>query len=94
MPVGPLKRAAAPIPSADPTAPALPAIVVTKPAGVSLRIVSLPRSATYRLPLPSTAMADGRRNEAAAPLPSADPTTPALPARVVTTPAGVMRRIV
>ena len=41
MPVGSLKRAAAPLPSALPLEPALPARVVTTPAGVILRMVLL-----------------------------------------------------
>ena len=46
MPSGKLKRAAAPVPSVEPAAPAEPASVVTTPAGVILRIVSLLLSAT------------------------------------------------
>ena len=46
MPYGVLKRAAAPVPSVEPAWPAVPARVVTTPAGVILRIVSLPVSLT------------------------------------------------
>ena len=54
-PLGQLKRAAAPVPSALPDEPAVPASVVTTPAGVIFRMVLLPVSATKTLPAPSTA---------------------------------------
>ena len=46
MPSGLLKRAVVPVASVEPAAPAVPARVVTTPAGVILRIVSLFASAT------------------------------------------------
>ena len=46
MPVGPLNCAAAPLPSAEPTTPALPASVLTVPSVAILRIVSLAVSVT------------------------------------------------
>src|SRR5260370_39517185 len=73
---------------------ATPATVETTPAAVILRIVSLPVSATYRLPAGSAAMPNGALNCAAAPLPSARPITPAVPASGVTTPAAVILRMV
>ena len=45
-PAGLLNRAAVPMPSALPFCPALPARVVTDPAGLTLRIVELFESAT------------------------------------------------
>src|ERR1039458_3526818 len=53
-----LNRAALPVPAALPEIPASPTRVVTTqfvPTGVTFRIVLLPRSATYRLPKPSSA---------------------------------------
>src|SRR5215831_16058982 len=93
-PAGPENAAAAPLPSALPETPAVPASVVTTPAGVILRIVLFPGSATYKFPAVSVATPAGPENAAAAPLPSALPKTPAVPASVVTTPAGVILRIV
>src|SRR5437588_1106315 len=46
------------------------------------------------LPLPSTAIPEGRLNRAVLPAPSKLPLTPAEPARVVTTAPGVILRIV
>ena len=46
MPLGSRKRAAAPVASVEPLTPAVPASVVTSPAGVILRMVSLSESAT------------------------------------------------
>ena len=46
MPVGPLKLAAEPLPSAEPVTPALPANVLTVPSLAILRIVLLPVSVT------------------------------------------------
>src|SRR5437660_206684 len=54
-PVGTLKRAALPVPSAPPALPANPASVVTTPADVTLRIVWLGESATKTLPALSAA---------------------------------------
>src|SRR6476660_3485289 len=93
-PVGRLKRAAAPVPSVLPVLPAVPARVVTTPAGVILRMVALVWSATYTVPAASTATPTGVLNRAAAPVPSVLPVLPAVPARVVTTPADVILRIV
>src|SRR3954466_4133805 len=77
-----------------PTHPGQPAIVVTTAPAVIFRIVLLPVSATYNVPVLSTVMADGPPNRAAAPVASVDPNCPAVPASVVTTPAGVTCRIV
>src|SRR5271157_4030301 len=60
-----------------------------------MRIVLLPESATYTLPLAgSTATPTGSLNCAAGPCPLLLPTTNSVPARVLTTPAGVILRIV
>src|SRR5205823_13648032 len=59
-----------------------------------LRIVLLTVSATYTLPEESVATPSGLLNRAALPVPSALPPFPASPASVVTTPAGVILRIV
>ena len=75
-PVGRLKLAAVPVPSALPNTFAVPASVVTAPAAVILRIVLLPVSATYTLPAPSTATPNGRWKVAAVPVPSALPPDP------------------
>ena len=93
-PYGASKLAAAPVPSALPTTPSVPASVVTTPAGVTWRMASLSLSATYTFPALSTATPSGRSKLAAGPVASALPTTPAVPASVVTTPAGVILRIV
>jgi hypothetical protein len=71
-----------------------PATVVTTPAVVTFRIVSLPASVTMRLPSASTVMPVGVLNWAFVPVPSAWPMLPAEPANVVTTPADVTLRIV
>src|SRR5205085_217234 len=68
--------------------------VVTSPLGVTLRIRWLPQSATYSVPAPSTARPQGDEKRALPPVPSALPGAPGLPARVVTSPAGVILRIV
>src|SRR5450631_993218 len=94
MAVGTLKRAALPVPSTYPKLPARPASVVTTAAGVILRIVWLPVSATYTLPAPSTATENGVANRAALPVPSALPGLFAKPAKVLTVPAGVILRMV
>src|ERR1700722_9749422 len=87
IPWGLSKSAPLPVPSVDPVTPANPARVVTTPALVTIRMVSLPESTTYTLPLPSTAAPQGLEKVAAAPTPSADPVLPAFPASVVTAPA-------
>ena len=79
---------------AVPIHPGQPAIVVTTPPAVIFRIVWLLVSATYSVPVPSTAIPCGPPNRAALPVPSFDPNAPAWPASVVTTPAGVICRIV
>ena len=86
------KRAADPDALTSPNTPAAPATDVTTPAGVILRI--RPLSLTYTLPDPSTVSPAGSVNRAAAPVPSVVPVRPALPASVVTTPAGVTLRTV
>ena len=60
---------------------------------LKLRIVLLLESATKRL-VPSVVMSIGRLNEAAAPVPSAEPATPAVPTSVVTCPVAmtILRR--
>src|SRR6266571_1571477 len=95
-PPGLLNVAAAPVPSAPPLVPAVPASVVTTPVAMTIRrMVWLVLSATYRLvPLLSMARPVGRLNRAAAPVPSTLPDVPAVPARVLTTPAGVILRMV
>ena len=77
-----------------PLTPANPASVLTTPPGAIFRIVWLPVSATYTLPALSTATPCGWLKSAALPVPSALPLTPANPASVLTTPAGVIIRIV
>lgn len=90
-----LKLAAAPVPSAlPPYCDADPASVVTTPAAVIFRMVLLPESATKTLPAPSAGTPLGTLKLAAAPVPSALPYKPAVPASVVTTPLGVIFRIV
>src|SRR6266496_2810139 len=96
-PPGLLNVAAAPVPSAPPPVPAvLPARVVTTPLAMTIRRMLLPpRVDTYRLvPLLSTARPWGWLNRAAAPVPSTLPDVPPWPARVLTTPAGVILRMV
>ncbi len=94
MPTGWLNRAADPVPSVVPTLPAVPARVVTTPAEVILRIVALFRSVTNTLPEPSTAMPNGWLKSAAVPVASVEPKEVDEPARVDTTPAGVILRTV
>jgi hypothetical protein len=90
-----LNRASGPVPSALPVTPAEPASVVTTAAGVIFLMVWLPRSATTRFPSPSMATPpSGYVKRASEPVPSALPEFPARPAKVVTTPAGVIRRTV
>ena len=91
IPVGLLNEAAVPVPLALPETP-LPAKVVTTPAGVIIRIRSLPLSATYTFPAASVPNPKGSLNEAAVPVPLVLPAIP-LPAKVLTTPAGVIIRI-
>jgi hypothetical protein len=59
MPTGVLKDAPDPVPLTDPACPGVPAIVVTTPAGVTLRTEWLPASATYTLPAGSTHTPNG-----------------------------------
>src|SRR6185437_732634 len=68
IPAGPLNEAAVPTPLAEPAVP-VPAMVVTTPSGVILRIRLLPLSATYTFPMPSTVSACGWLKDAAAPVP-------------------------
>jgi len=72
----------------------VPASVVTRPAGVILRIVLFPKSATKTFPAPSAATFIGMKNLAVLPVPSVLPKLPAEPAKVLTTPVGVILRIV
>jgi len=91
-PVGPLKDACVPMPSAK-AAPAEPASVVTAPPGETRRMRLLLVSLTYTFSLAaSTATPHGMLNFAFVPTPSAKPFAPC-PARVVTRPPGVMARI-
>src|SRR5438874_4808771 len=76
-----------------PPVPAVAATVVTTPAGVTLRLVELSAPVTRTLPALSTATPVGRLKRASGPVPSALPETNAVPATVVTTPAGVTLRI-
>ena len=85
-----LNDALVPVSSVFPYEP-LPAKVVTTPSGVILRILKLLESATYTFPLESTAIPRGVLNLAFVPVPVIFPCE--LPARVVTTPAGVILRI-
>src|SRR5256885_2003838 len=103
-PYGPLNVADAPGPSTEPatlgrpaillTWPAAPANVETTPAEVILRMVEFVASTTKTLPLLSTATPVGKLNRAAVPVPSVEPNTPDVPAKVETTPAGVTFLIV
>src|SRR5947207_1614754 len=93
-PDGLSNRASLPVPSLEPTCPAVPAIVLTAPAAVILRIVLLFLSATYTLPAASIATPYGLSNRASLPVPSLEPTWPAVPANVLTAPAAVILRIV
>jgi hypothetical protein len=97
IPFGPLNRAAAPVPSANPAASAPPASVVTNPAPSIFRRTWFPASATKRS-VPMAAREAGEKNRAAAPVTlSTKPVTPAVPAKVVTVPTapeGVILRIV
>ena len=89
--VGALKDAAEPTPLAPPGS-AAPASVDTTPAGEMIRRRLLPRSATSTLPPSVTATPYGELKAAAVPSPSAKLGAP-VPAIVVTTPAGVTRRM-
>ena len=82
------------MPLLEPNCGAMPASVVTAPAGVICRIVLLLVSATYTVPAVLTATPRGELNRAALPVPSVLPVFPARPANVVTTPLGVIFRIV
>ena len=88
--VGFEKVAAVPIPSVTPEAP-FPANVVTIPEGRTSLTRKLSLSPTYAFPALSRAMPAGPLNEAAVPRPSALEALP-LPARVVTTPPGLILR--
>ena len=86
IPFGALKRAAFPVPSAEPLLPARPAGVVTSPDCVTCRIVLFPVSATNRTE-PSVAIPPGLLNCAGPGTVSPDPGEPGTPANVVTTPS-------
>jgi hypothetical protein len=89
-----LKVARVPVPSTNPPVPD-PAIVVTTPAGVDLRIKCVGLSGQYRVPvLPSTTMPLGPFTRAATPVPSTEEQLCASPMKVVTTPKGVTLRMV
>ena len=79
------KVAAVPMPSAPPDCSGFPAMVVTTPAGVTLRMVLFSVSATYTLPEASTVTSEGKSNRAEL-VPSEFPAFPASPAKVVTAP--------
>ena len=82
-----------PVPSAEPNTPE-PANVVTTPAGVILRTSKLAHSVTYKLPAASIAMPSGQLNRASNGFVEfVLPETPEAPAKVVTTPAGVIFRM-
>ena len=84
-PVGPLKLAAAPVPSANAPLP-LPASVVTTPTGVTSRMRWLPKSATTITPLEAiTAISLGLLKLADWPVPSANAPVP-LPTKVLAAP--------
>mmetsp|Transcript_45692 Transcript_45692/g.73680 ORF Transcript_45692/g.73680 Transcript_45692/m.73680 type:complete len:209 (+) Transcript_45692:852-1478(+) len=91
MPKGALNRAEEPSPSAKPLSP-LPATVVTAPAGETLRMVLLLKSATSNHPCLSIDTPKGCEKRAATPRPSAKPACP-LPATVVTIPVRVTLRM-
>ena len=93
MPDGPLKSALAPVPSVLPARDGVPASVVTTPAGVISRMVLPFSSQTKRLPFASIVIPSGTLNRAAVPVPSVLPELPPLPAMVVTTPPGVIFRM-
>ena len=80
-----------PVPSLEPDV-VLPANVVTTPAEVILRTQLFPPSATYTFPSESSITPRGNLKLALAPVPSANIGDP-LPAKVVTTPKGVILRI-
>src|SRR5262249_3296994 len=80
-------------PRTIPATPAVPATVVTTPAGVILRSVWFSVSVTKTLPAGSTATPVGLWKRAAGPVPAAVPGGSAAPASVVTTPPDVILRI-
>src|SRR5262245_40069127 len=85
------------MPSSLPVLPASPASVVTTPPGLILRMVWLPESATHTVHDKSSWTHAGHSNRAVLPLPpvpSVLPVLPACPASVVTTPAGLILRMV
>lgn len=92
-PVGSIKMAEVPVPSARvPLLTTPPASDVTTPSGVIRRRRKLPWSAMTILLLPgSSAMLRAPENEADVPEPSAKPHSP--PAKVDTLAVGVMRRM-
>src|SRR5262245_26812924 len=94
MAAGALNRAIAPVPSARPLTPAIPPTVVTVPSDTIARMVLLPVSAMYSVPLASIAIPDGLEKRAAVPTSSTLPGAPAAPAIVVVSPVAVTRRIV
>ena len=82
-----------PVPSTLPNDPGEPASVLTTPAAVIFRIVLLNVSATYTVPVLSTATPCAKENCATSPGPSPLPqgeSPSILPANLVTTPAGVL----
>ena len=93
MPPGLLKRAAVPAPLALPELPERPAALVTTAALVILRMLWLPLSATWKVPEASRVMAFGVLKRALPPVASVVPEVPARPAKVVTSPAGVILRM-
>ena len=92
-PSGYLKVASVPVPLRLPVTPAFPAKVLTTPDWVILRIKLLYWSATYTLPAASVATPTGLLKVASVPVPLRLPDTPALPAKVLTKPSGVILRI-
>src|SRR6266480_1219862 len=92
--LGKLNRAVPPVPSVLSALPAKPAKVLTEPVGVILRMVWLLVSATKIVPTLLMATATGPLKRAALPAPLVLPVRPAKPAKVVTTPAGVILRMV
>ena len=91
--IGLFNRDCRPVPFTKPATPALPATVLTRPAGVILRMAWLLRSATKMVPSAAMATPRGFLKRAIDPRPSALPLTPARPARVDTSLAGVINRI-
>jgi len=85
IPEGMLKRAAAPVPSADPATPKAPAKVVTFPEASIFRITLFSVSATKRSPVVVMATPDGVLNRTGSEgEPSKNPGPPAPPAKAAT----------